>query len=131
MANVMEGKGKQGSICMSRKVLIQPERSIKEVENEVFDMIAVPGGMPGAEHCRDSAELTKMLKDHKAKGKWIAAICASPAVVLLHHGLLEGEKAVAYPCFMDKMPAEIRASGSVCVSNKIGTDEISAFSRVS
>ncbi|PHJ23046.1 dj-1 family protein [Cystoisospora suis] len=123
VANVMEGKGKHGSICMSRKVLMQADKSIKEVENEVFDMIAVPGGMPGAEHCRDSVELTKMLKDHKAKGKWVTAICASPAVVLQHHGLLDGEKAVAYPCFMDKMPADMKGSGNVCVSNKIVTSK--------
>lgn len=108
-------------VRMSRGVCVQADKLISEVQNEVFDCIAVPGGMPGAERCRDSAILTKMLKAHKEQGKFIAAICASPAVVFQTHGLLEGEKAVAYPCFMDKFPANVRGEGRVCVSNKIVT----------
>ncbi|PFH37111.1 DJ-1 family protein [Besnoitia besnoiti] len=106
---------------MSRGVFIKPDVQIAAVEGESFDCIAVPGGMPGAGRCRDSAVLTSMLKKQKEQGKWIAAICASPAVVLHSHGLLQGEKAVAYPCFMDKFPADMRGEGRVCVSNKTVT----------
>ncbi|KFG62290.1 DJ-1 family protein [Toxoplasma gondii TgCatPRC2] len=108
-------------VRMSRGVCVKADKLISAVENETYDCIAIPGGMPGAERCRDSAALTAMLKTHKAQGKLIAAICASPAVVLQTHGLLQGEKAVAYPCFMDQFPADMRGEGRVCVSNKIVT----------
>jgi putative intracellular protease/amidase len=71
----------------------------------------LPGGMPGgflspnpsvcclitgilAERLRDSHELTELLRKQKKADKLYGAICASPAVVLQHHGLLE----VIYTC---------------------------------
>ena len=64
--------------------------------------------MPGAEHLRDSAELIGMLKKQKAAGRLYGAICASPAVALLPHGLLDGVKAVTcYPGMRNKLnPAQ-------------------------
>jgi 4-methyl-5(b-hydroxyethyl)-thiazole monophosphate biosynthesis len=55
--------------------------------------------MPGAEHLRDHATLTALLKAQHAAGKPYAAICAAPAVVLTTHGLLDGKAATAYPGF--------------------------------
>jgi 4-methyl-5(b-hydroxyethyl)-thiazole monophosphate biosynthesis len=49
-----------------------------------------------------------MLKEQKAAGRLYAAICASPAVALLPHGLLDGVKtATCYPGFRNKLnPAQ-------------------------
>lgn len=58
--------------------------------------MAVPGGMPGAEHLRDSEALISILEKQKTQGKLYAAICASPAVVLASKGLAE-EGATCYP----------------------------------
>ena len=60
-------------------------------------MIVCPGGMPGAEHLRDSTELTSLLKKQNEENKPIAAICAAPAVVFSHHNLLGNNKATCYP----------------------------------
>ncbi|KAI0567627.1 Class 1 glutamine amidotransferase-like protein [Gracilaria domingensis] len=62
-----------------------------------YDCIALPGGMPGAERLRDSDKLKTMLKDAADSGGFIAAVCASPAVVLGSHGLLDGVEATCYP----------------------------------
>lgn len=107
------------TVKMSRGVVIVADKLIQECENETYDCIAVPGGMPGAERCRDSAALTKLLKDQKSAGRIYAAICASPAVVFEHHGLLQGETAVAYPSFMSKLSSP--GTGRVVVSNKCVT----------
>lgn len=45
-----------------------------------YDLVACPGGMPGAERLRDSAELAALVASQKAAGKKYAAICATPAV---------------------------------------------------
>ena len=66
-------------------------------------MIVLPGGLPGAEHLRDSQILTSLLKKQAADGKYYAAICASPTVVLQFHGLLDGKKATVNPALADEL----------------------------
>lgn len=84
-------------ITTCRKIKIVADCLLKDCVNEVFDMIALPGGMPGAEHLRDCRDLIEMLKKQKDAGRYYAAICASPAVVLAHHNLLADKKATCYP----------------------------------
>jgi len=75
----------------------------KCLKNE-YDLIALPGGMPGAENLRDSKELTQLLRRQQKKNKLFAAICASPAVVLQHHGLIADKRITCHPDFMDSLP---------------------------
>jgi 4-methyl-5(b-hydroxyethyl)-thiazole monophosphate biosynthesis len=44
-----------------------------------------------------------MLREQKAAGRLYAAICASPAIVFEHHGLLEGAAATSHPGFQSKL----------------------------
>ncbi len=91
------------TVTASRGVKIVADKPIADCEAEGYDLIALPGGMPGAEHLRDSAPLARMLKQQKESGRWLGAICAAPAVVLAHHGLLEGLGATAHPGFIDRL----------------------------
>jgi 4-methyl-5(b-hydroxyethyl)-thiazole monophosphate biosynthesis len=75
-------------ITASRGVKLVADRLLGECVGETYDLIALPGGMPGAEHLRDSEELVEMLKRQRQEGRLYGAICASPVVVLKHHGLL-------------------------------------------
>lgn len=59
----------------------------------------LPGGMPGATNLYDFAPLGGLLKRHHEQGGKIAAICASPVVVLGQLGILNGENATCYPGF--------------------------------
>lgn len=90
-------------ITTSRKVKITADCLITDCLNEIYDLIVLPGGMPGAEHLRDSNELVEMLKNQKAAGRFYAAICASPAIVFEHHGLLADKKATCFPAMADKL----------------------------
>ncbi len=72
---------------------------IDDCKEEVFDLIVLPGGLPGANYLRDSETLFKILKKQQSENRIYAAICASPAVVLQTHGLLNGKKATCYPGF--------------------------------
>ena len=84
-------------ITASRGVKLMADAFITECTEETFDLIALPGGIPGAEHLRDSTELVGILKKQKQAGRLYAAICASPAVVFQPHGLLAGKKATCHP----------------------------------
>lgn len=93
VASVMPGRLQ----CkMSRGLQVVADASIEDCAAMSYDAIALPGGMPGAEHLRDCATLTTMLKQHAAAGRVTAAVCASPAVVLATHGLLR-DSATCYP----------------------------------
>ena len=112
---------KKLDIVASRGVKLLADKHIDEVECD-FDLIAVPGGMPGAENLRDCSKLTAMLKEHKEKSKLVAAICAAPAVVLKHHGLLEdGVPATCYPAaaFTDTLKSDLQETGVVVSGNVV------------
>ncbi|NLY03823.1 MAG: DJ-1/PfpI family protein [Campylobacter sp.] len=49
-----------------------------EVDFSNYDMIALPGGLPGAKHLARSKELGEVLREFDKKDKWLAAICAAP-----------------------------------------------------
>jgi 4-methyl-5(b-hydroxyethyl)-thiazole monophosphate biosynthesis len=53
--------------------------------------------MPGASRLAASPEVSALLESMAREGKIIAAICASPALVLAPLGLLRGKRFTCYP----------------------------------
>ena len=102
-------------IQASRGVLLTADTHISQCNGKPYHIIALPGGMPGAEHLRDSPELTQLLLAQKQAGKWYAAICAAPAVVLSHHGLLDNVQATCYPSFIEKLEGALPQAGTTAV----------------
>lgn len=74
---------------------------IKDCMEEDFDLIVLPGGIPGAQNLRDSKELGILLKRQALQKKYYGAICASPAVVLHHHGLVTPGHVTCHPGFKE------------------------------
>jgi protein deglycase len=79
--------------------------------------------MPGAEHLRDSAALVAKLKEQKASDRLLAAICASPAVVLHHHGLLKNVRATCYPAMQSQLDTNQVSSDRVVVHGQCVTGQ--------
>lgn len=78
-----------------------------------YDLIVLPGGMPGSLNLRDDDRLIAELQKAVTNGKRVAAICAAP-IVLDRAGLLAGRR---YTCFPGK-EADI-ASGSHVENNVV------------
>ncbi len=93
----------QKQVTCSRGVKIVADMRIDECKDQQFDLIALPGGLPGAEHLRDCDPLIAMLKKQKQAGRLYAAICASPACALQTHGLIAGKKATCYPAMLGEL----------------------------
>lgn len=90
-------------ITASRGVKLVADSLIGACVEITYDLIVIPGGMPGAEHLRDSEVLIAMLKRQQSEGRLYGAICASPAVVFQHHNLLGERRATTHPGFVDRL----------------------------
>ena len=108
-------------VTASRGVKLVADKPISQCTGETYDLIALPGGMPGAEHLRDCQELEVMLKKQDQENRLIAAICASPAVVLLPHGLLDKRRATCHPNFVEKLKETEAAESRVVVDGNCVT----------
>ncbi len=110
-------------ITASRGVVIVADALIDHCVEMDFHLVVLPGGIPGAEHLRDSQALTRILRQQRERNGLYGAICASPAVVLEHHGLLAGRQATCHPGFADQLADPSR------VSEPVVTDGICITSR--
>lgn len=125
VASVMPGTSLE--VVMSRGLKIVADCSITECVGKKWSCIALPGGMPGAEHLRDSEPLQKLLSAQASAGGLIAAICASPAVVLATHGLCPSA-ATCYPApaFRDALPSQWLEDKVTLEANVITSQGIAA-----
>lgn len=91
-----------GVVKASRGTQLVPDTTLDAALQEDFDMVVLPGGMPGAQHLRDDARIIALLQKMAAAGRYTAAICAAPTV-LAAAGLLSGKTATGYPGFLENM----------------------------
>ena len=87
------------------------------------DLLMLPGGMPGASNLFAHEGVREALKAQFAAGKKIAAICASPAVVLAPLGILDGKRATCYPGFEQALTKATYTGDLVTVDGNITTGE--------
>jgi 4-methyl-5(b-hydroxyethyl)-thiazole monophosphate biosynthesis len=113
-----------GIVTGSRGIRVEPDACLDDVLARDFDLIALPGGLPGAEHLRDDARVQALLKRMAAAGRYTAAICAAP-MALAQAGLLDGKQATAYPGVLDSLKlANTRGSSdAVVVDGKVVTSQ--------
>jgi 4-methyl-5(b-hydroxyethyl)-thiazole monophosphate biosynthesis len=93
----------------------------KLAEGKVWDVIVCPGGMPGASNIAASPSVRALLKAQAEGGRWIAAICASPAVVLAPLGLLQGRRFTCYPGMEERVTGAHWSADSVVIDGNIIT----------
>ena len=84
-------------VCGAHGVVVVADLLPEDADFTDVEWLICPGGMPGAQNLADSRIVTEALRAHAAKGGKIAAICASPALVLAPLGILDGREATCYP----------------------------------
>ncbi len=103
--------------------------------NDNYDMIVLPGGMPGTLNLKNNKELERILIDAYKNNKYLAAICAAP-MVYGELGFLSGKKATCFPSF-EKHLIDAKCSldpvcfdGNMITSRGAGTAHKFAFTIV-
>jgi len=94
--------GESKEITTARKTKIIPDILINEInENDLYDLVYVPGGSKGVENLIKIQKVGDILKNHYNKSKLIAAICAGP-LVLHYFGIFSKEqKLTSHPNVSD------------------------------
>ena len=110
-------------VTFSRGMVITADTLLENCVTREYDLVVLPGGIPGAENLRDSVDLIRLLKRQRETGQLYGAICASPAVVLEHHGLLEGRQATCHPAYVEQLTNKDRAASSVVVDDNCITSQ--------
>jgi len=86
----------------SRGTVLVADTTLDKALGTEYDMIVLPGGLPGADHLRDDPRIIKLLQNMASEGKYTCAICASPQV-LAEAGLLANKQATAFPGILEKL----------------------------
>ncbi len=107
-------------------VVVKADTTVEEALNQRWDLVVLPGGMPGATNLRDDARVGKLLQKTNKEGGYVGAICAAP-IALSRFGLLKGKKATSYPGFgeqlsgADYQEARVVRDGKILTSRGPGT----------
>ncbi len=104
-------------------VNIEADMMFEQVDLSDADLLFLPGGMPGASNLYEHKGVCKALVDQAEAGRKVAAICASPAVVLAPLGILDGKKATCYPGFESALTEATYTADLVTVDGNITTGE--------
>ncbi len=94
------------------------DTTLAEVLGRDFDLVFLPGGA-GVKHLRADPRVRDLVLKQHAAGRWLAAICAAPAV-LQDCGLLAGRCYTAHFSVANELPA-ILAHEKVVTDGKITT----------
>ncbi len=109
-------------VTASRGVRLIPDAQLDEVMEQEFDMLVLPGGLPGADYLDEDKRIHALLKRMAKSGGYTAAICAAPRV-LAHAGLLNGKRATSYPGIIDNMELQSTeiSQDAVVIDGKVVT----------
>ncbi len=110
-------------VTSSHQVKVMADLFLAQCLDKNYDLIVLPGGIPGAENLQKSKILTELLKKQNRENKLYGAICAAPALVLEPHGLLQGKNATCHPGFVEKLSSQSHVGERVVVDKNCVTSK--------
>jgi len=118
----------RGPVKGSRETVLVPDAALDDAMKQDFDMLVLPGGMPGVKHLREDPRIRKLLQRYTQADRTTGAICAAPSV-LAAYGHLAGRKATSNPKFRDQVAIEgvsyredpVVVDGNIVTSRGAGT----------
>lgn len=120
------GVGDSGELHIigAHGITIATDCTIDDCTSALFDLIAVPGGLPGSENLAASTALDRLLREQAEEGRLYAAICAAPMLVLSSKGLLKDKIVTGHPMFQQNIEAkEVNGESRVVVDGNCITSQ--------
>ena len=92
--SIMESK----TVKSAHGIQIIADKEFNNVNIEEYDMVVCPGGLPGAKYLAEDKRVIETIKKfNEMDNKYIAAICAAPAMVLSAAGIESNRYITSYP----------------------------------
>ena len=110
-------------VTSSHQVKVTADVLLADCIDKNYDLIVLPGGIPGAQNLQKSSILAELLKKQNSENKLYGGICAAPALVLEHHGLLQGKNATCHPGFVEKLSSRSHVNERVVVDKNCVTSK--------
>jgi len=101
-------------------IRVEADALLSDAAADRWDMIVLPGGLPGSTHLRDSEPVQALLRKQQRSAGHLAAICAAP-IALSAAGVLAGKKATSYPGFAEQLDCGDYVDEDVVVDGKVIT----------
>ncbi|WFD43546.1 protein deglycase [Malassezia psittaci] len=92
----------QGYVTAARGVKIVPDTTLAQINNELVDVVVVPGGVGGAKILAQDQSVLAYLKQMFDAKKLVAAICAG-SLAPLHAGIGFNDKITSHPSVKDQL----------------------------
>lgn len=90
-------------ITCARGTRLTADAMLVDVLAQDFDLIVLPGGLPGAQRLADFEPLAERVRKQAKSGELFAAICAAPALALQNYGVLRQRRMTCYPALSDRL----------------------------
>jgi 4-methyl-5(b-hydroxyethyl)-thiazole monophosphate biosynthesis len=123
----VKGAGPGGlDVTGSHAITVRADRTLAAGAGETWEMIILPGGVPGSSHLRDDPDVQALIRKQSQAGRKLAAICAAP-IALGSAGVLQGKRATSYPGLEAQLPGatysqeRVVRDGNVVTSRGPGT----------
>lgn len=94
-------------VTSSHQVTMAADKTPEEIDLSCADMIFLPGGISGTKNLFASDFVRNAVHRFLETDRYIAAICAAPAIVLGGMGVLAGKRATCYPGMEPEMTGAI------------------------
>ncbi len=103
-------------------ITIQADIALANVVVDEYDAIVLPGGWGGTNRLAENSLSQELLKEFKAKDKWVCAMCAAPYA--LHVAGVLSHKYTCYPSVEEQIrPQDRIADQKVVVDDKVITSQ--------
>lgn len=93
---------KQNLVTGSHNIQVKADKNIMEIDIVGYNVIILPGGMPGSENLKQNDKIISFIKHIYSKGGYVAALCAAP-IVLDRAEIVFGSKITCFPGFEKQM----------------------------
>lgn len=113
---------KKKEVTGSHQIVVLADKLYEEVTLQKYDMLVLPGGMPGTKNLGAHEELVTLLKQFAKEDKKISAICAAPSI-LGDNEILNGRQAICYPGFEERLKGAVIIEKNVVVDGNIITSK--------
>lgn len=116
----LEVKGAHG-------ITVVADIMLSQLNEEQAACLVFPGGMPGAKNIADNKIVCELLQRHYDRGRYVAAICAAPALVLSQLHTDKKLRMTCYPGFEKYLTDSVVVTDGVAVDGKVITGKGPGF----